>query len=821
MSRFSFPGAVRRARLCLPRRSLGPTRRSTALAILAAATVILSSVPSQASPDAWVPGFGLVGADGAVHAASTNLVENTVTVGGEINVIGDGTAGKVARWDGDSWESMGNPFNGAVRTIVEKDGFTYVGGDFSKAGFTNTPKVARWNGSQWQSIGTGIQGPAVGTRVNSIAFFQDHLYVAGNFTKAGGQNAADIAYWDGDEWHGIGDTDTDGEIHEIVVHGTRLCAAGAFEEIGGLETEGVACWTGTQWQALDGGLNGSALAAVVHNGDLFVGGSFSFAGGVSTGRLAKWNGIDWQSIGYPLTQQVVALGSRGGILVVGPNGGSTTDPAKPWMIEWNGIQWTNAPEQPDGPVLGFAPSPAGVLAVGSFPRASQTVLGGVGVWTGGIFVTYLEGNQLGLHGNAHAFAVWNGELYVAGNFKAAGDEPAGLIAKWNVDHWESVGNYTVNGSASIDALVAGVDGLYAAGRFGLIGGVEADNVARWDGVAWSPVGTGLDNRVSALLAFDDGKLYAGGTFLNAGDVPTPKLAVWDGLAWSALVPGGGVTGGDVSALAAFEGDIVIGGAFTSAAGPVPAHGVVRFDGDSFEMLGEGIEGTVRTLHVHDEVLYAGGVISASGSTVLSGLASWLGGAWEPVGTGVRLGNAAGSVLAMTSDGDALYVGGSFSRAGDVETRQIARLENGTWSALEPGFREPASNGGETVTALAMHDEWLWIGGNFVALADGRPAARVIAWAECEDGNPAACPTTTTTTEAPPTTTTLAGSSCGDVNDDGDVTATDALFTLRAAVGTRECELAVCDADGNGTLAASDALRVLRRAVGQPVELLCP
>jgi hypothetical protein len=122
----------------------------------------------------------------------------------------------------------------------------------------------------------------------------------------------------------------------------------------------------------------------------------------------------------------------------------------------------------------------------------------------------------------------------------------------------------------------------------------------------------------------------------------------------------------------------------------------------------------------------------------------------------------------------------------------------------------------------VHDATLWLGGSFVALADGRPAARVIAWAGCAAGNEAACATsTTTTTEAPTTTTTLPETLCGDANEDGDVTATDALLTLRAAVGSRACALEVCDADGSGKITATDALAVLRHSVGQPVELDCP
>lgn len=53
------------------------------------------------------------------------------------------------------------------------------------------------------------------------------------------------------------------------------------------------------------------------------------------------------------------------------------------------------------------------------------------------------------------------------------------------------------------------------------------------------------------------------------------------------------------------------------------------------------------------------------------------------------------------------------------------------------------------------------------------------------------------------------------------TASDALFVLKAAVGSLQCELCVCDADGNGVESATDALLVLKVAVGNALPLLCP
>lgn len=62
--------------------------------------------------------------------------------------------------------------------------------------------------------------------------------------------------------------------------------------------------------------------------------------------------------------------------------------------------------------------------------------------------------------------------------------------------------------------------------------------------------------------------------------------------------------------------------------------------------------------------------------------------------------------------------------------------------------------------------------------------------------------------------------CGDANEDGDVTATDALIALRTAVQSASCDLCVCDTNGSGSITASDALLILRAAVGQMVTMQC-
>jgi len=64
--------------------------------------------------------------------------------------------------------------------------------------------------------------------------------------------------------------------------------------------------------------------------------------------------------------------------------------------------------------------------------------------------------------------------------------------------------------------------------------------------------------------------------------------------------------------------------------------------------------------------------------------------------------------------------------------------------------------------------------------------------------------------------------CGQLVSDGITTsAGDALFILRAAVGSQTCEYpCLCDTNGNGNTTTTDALIALRRAVGIDVRLAC-
>ncbi len=86
--------------------------------------------------------------------------------------------------------------------------------------------------------------------------------------------------------------------------------------------------------------------------------------------------------------------------------------------------------------------------------------------------------------------------------------------------------------------------------------------------------------------------------------------------------------------------------------------------------------------------------------------------------------------------------------------------------------------------------------------------------ECDDGN-------TSWSPGEACNGSCLAVACGDPNDSGTLTASDAQFALRAAVNAATCHPEVCDASGNGVVTASDALLILRKAVNEDVALQCP
>jgi len=79
---------------------------------------------------------------------------------------------------------------------------------------------------------------------------------------------------------------------------------------------------------------------------------------------------------------------------------------------------------------------------------------------------------------------------------------------------------------------------------------------------WSPLGEGVDDRIFAFREFN-GNLIVGGNFTTACGISANNIASWNDVAWTAL---GTSINAEVAALTVYDSKLIAGGRFTTAGG---------------------------------------------------------------------------------------------------------------------------------------------------------------------------------------------------------------------------------------------------------------
>ncbi len=185
---------------------------------------------------------------------------------------------------------------------------------------------------------------------------------------------------------------------------------------------------------------------------------------------------------------------------------------------------------------------------------------------------------------------------------------------------------------------------------------------------------------------DGAKLFVAGNFTIPGVSEDVRIAAWDGKAWSVVAS---ESDGSVYSLAIHA----------SAANPVP-------------------------------VLIAGGDFDTLGGTAAARIAQWDGLSWKALGAGLSDG-AVSCLASFPSAGDSeLFVGGSFSGAGDVTSPSLIRWNGDSWLATpfkidNPSSRpialapfDAAGSGGPSLLALSINGLLAWDGLQWRFVATG-------------------------------------------------------------------------------------------------------
>jgi len=636
----------------------------------------------------------------------------------------------IAKWDGEHWSPLGTNFftngvNGTARALaVHDDGSgpaLFVAGDFSQAGGMAATRIARWNGS-WSVLNGGPSG-----RVYSLAVYDDgagpDLYAAGGFVNAGGIPVHSVGRWDGSSWSSLGtglDPNLFTNAYALAAFddgsGPALFVGGSFSTAGGVPASNIARWNGTSWSAVGAGADGTVLAlAAFDDGSgpaLHAGGDFTNAGGSPASHVAKWDGATWSALGGGVDDTVLALAAHddggGAALYAGGFFTLADGVSAPYVARWDGSGWS-APGTWDS-------EPIRALAVYDDGGGSQLFAGAQ--WAGNPgekHVARFDGTEWRDLGTGLDGAVGSLAVFDDGNGPAlyVGGQFARLdgVPVEGSLRWDGV-SWTDLGSANrFGAMLVDDDGTGPRLLAATSGGVVA-----WDGVTSTPLGIGLSGTVLTMTRFDDGNgsaLFVGG-FLSVGGLPSVGVARWDGTSWSAV---GGQVNNFVLSLAGHDDGngpaLFAGGHFTTIGGLV-VNRIARWDGTAWSALGSGMNNSVSSLVVHDDgsgpALYAGGRFSQASGTPVTYLARWNGSSWSPFGTWTFEVN--GLFVVDDGEGPALFASGPFAQG--VPALGLAKWNGTVWSPLAGGISG-------NISAVAAYDGGsgpeLFFGGSFARAID--------------------------------------------------------------------------------------------------------
>lgn len=492
--------------------------------------------------------------------------------------------------------------------------------------------------------------------------FLSSIVLGDEWRRTGQENAAAAAAPElRGKWvpqYGIGVDQNGGgaEVHVTVENDAYLFVGGRFGQAGGVPSSCVAGYDKVkkEWFSLAGGVTVgfsnflTVNALLIHGDTLYVGGQFTQAGGTGAGNIARW-----------------IISER---------------------------RWDFPKE------LSFQVN-SGTYVHAMLRRGDSIYIAGAN--TGGI-------------------SVWNVAEQKKYTMSTGGSVPG-----------------------TVYALTMDEKNLYAGGDFGQVSGTTSPRVVRFSFSErkWISMGSGLNARVQAIVKLDT-MIYAGGQFTTSGVTALKYVAKYD-TATNSWTPLGGVnTDGAVHAMTVYKNSLVMAGAFTKADTSKAAVKVARWDAvnnvwrgvfDTSNAL-NGPDGTVMSLHTYGDMLTAGGSFmfgrglnasSAYRALVYNGIARWNGVTWNSIGNG-----AGYEVKVLTAAGDYLYAGGVFTNIGGVNGTNVARmhLPTRTWESLNLRLEATWNNSSfnNEVRAIAVNGNDVYIGGNFTKV-NGQNAPGIVKW----------------------------------------------------------------------------------------------
>jgi hypothetical protein len=622
-------------------------------------------------------------------------------IGGEFTGVGDlprnclaqiRADGSVTDWNPNVSGSPGYIDPPVVLALAVLDGRIYVGGAFRTIGGKprmNLGCVDLHSGEalDWVANTDGS--------VYALAVDGSTVFVGGFFFSIAGQPRGCLAAVDAESgavraWQ----ADASVSVYALIVQQGQLFVGGEFDWIaGGARRMVAAIDIGTaQLLPFDAQASGIYLdripiprvaALTVVSDTLYVGGSFSGIGGRPLASLAALNAttgdaLDWTPPtlgptydGFP-PPLVTCLAANTDRLYVGGTFDTAEGATHPHSLALN---------RESGAALDWNPK------LGSVPRTlavvgNAIIIGGefemVGEWRHRAGLAAIDLTTGALKpwnpnpngGICTAVAVKGDRVFVSGDFTSIGGDPQprqrmaaldtlnGEVLDWNPGADGVVAEFLIEG-----------DTVYAGGYFTQIGGQPRNYVAALSAGSaqvfdWNP----NPNWPVLALARREGSVYLGGLFSQVRGQSRRALAAVDAATGVLLPWDPGVPYGSIEALLV-SGDLVYAGGAFEYIGPDARFCVAAIDATTGratpwnpQPTAWGSPTRVRALALAGDRIYVGGTFGTIGGEPRICLAALdtttaQATAWDP---GLN-----GYVWSLLGDGDRVFAGGGFTRAGAI------------------------------------------------------------------------------------------------------------------------------------------------------------
>lgn len=240
----------------------------------------------------WHPLSDGLQSDSWVHAVwALTTFHGDLIAAGSFRFSGNNSVNLIARWDGKNWHPLGSGLDGVigwgpppvVTSLVTYREELVAGGIFTTAGAIQVNGIARWNGRSWNALGDDAP---IGSAF--VVIDQRLAAVSSYWSGFGYCYGSSVSTWNGQKWDSLSIRLEGSQLVTSVVHDTELVAASGGDHGSSCCRNEIVRLRHGQW-IREAETSGVFHSLNVFEGNLVAAGSFSEVNGVPANNLVRFS----------------------------------------------------------------------------------------------------------------------------------------------------------------------------------------------------------------------------------------------------------------------------------------------------------------------------------------------------------------------------------------------------------------------------------------------------------------------------------------------------------------------------------------------------